>query len=94
MRAKRSGRYMSSTVAAGCTKLPGVTARWLLDHAHELGLRPDERLPTPADLHDADAIWLTSSLRGLAEIRTLDRTPRPHSPLTTPLLTLLGFEAR
>ena len=27
VRAKRSGRYMSSTVAAGCTNEPGVTAR-------------------------------------------------------------------
>ncbi|MEU4478328.1 aminotransferase class IV [Micromonospora sp. NPDC023966] len=71
--------------------LPGVTARWLLDHAGELGLRADERLPTPTDLHEADAIWLTSSLRGLAEVTALDKTPRPHSPLTAPLLTLLGF---
>lgn len=89
-----AGTTLCTVPAAETGVLPGVTARWLLDHAHELGLRPDERLPTPADLHDADAIWLTSSLRGLAEIRTLDRTPRPHSPLTTPLLTLLGFEAR
>ncbi|MEW2329491.1 aminotransferase class IV [Micromonospora chersina] len=89
-----AGTTLCTVPAAETGVLPGVTARWLLDHAHELGLRPDERLPTPADLHGADAIWLTSSLRGLAEIRTLDRTPRPHSPLTTPLLTLLGFEAR
>ena len=27
VRANRSGRYMSSTVAAGCTNEPGVTAR-------------------------------------------------------------------
>ncbi|MFG3302369.1 aminotransferase class IV [Micromonospora chersina] len=89
-----AGTTLCTVPAAETGVLAGVTAGWLLDHAHELGLRPDERLPTPADLHEADAIWLTSSLRGLTEIRTLDRTPRPHSPLTTPLLTLLGFEAR
>lgn len=71
--------------------LPGVTAHWLLDHASELGLTAAEHLPTPTDLHRAEAIWLTSSLRGLAEVRTLDKTPRPPSPLTKPLRTLLGF---
>ncbi|MET8833403.1 aminotransferase class IV [Micromonospora sp. NPDC004540] len=82
------------TVPAGATGiLPGVTARWLLDHAGELGFGTDEDLPTPTDLHEADAIWLTSSLRGLAEIRSLDKTPRPRSPQTPALLTLLGFEA-
>ncbi|MET8911028.1 aminotransferase class IV [Micromonospora sp. NPDC004551] len=89
-----SGTVLCTVPAAETGVLPGVTARWLLDHAVELGLRAEERLITPADLHGADAIWLTSSLRGLAEVHTLDRTPRPSSPLTTPLLTLLGFEAR
>ncbi|MCP3783935.1 aminotransferase class IV [Micromonospora sp. A3M-1-15] len=89
-----AGTTLCTVPAAETGVLPGVTAGWLLDHAHELGLRPDERLPTPADLHGADAIWLTSSLRGLAEVTSLDKTPRPRSPLTTPLLTLLGFEAR
>lgn len=89
-----TGTTLCTVPAEETGVLPGVTARWLLDHADELGLRTEEHLITPADLHEADAVWLTSSLRGLAEIRTLDGTPRPHSPLTTPLLTLLGFEAR
>lgn len=89
-----TGAALCTVPAAQTGILPGVTATWLLDHAHELGLEPEERLPTPTDLHKADAIWLTSSLRGLAEIRSLDKTPRPHSPVTAPLLTLLGFEAR
>ncbi|WP_189198251.1 aminotransferase class IV [Micromonospora fulviviridis] len=89
-----TGTALCTVPAAQTGILPGVTATWLLDHAHELGLQPEERLPTPTDLHKADAIWLTSSLRGLAEIRSLDKSPRPHSPVTAPLLTLLGFEAR
>lgn len=86
-----SGATLCTVPATETGVLPGVTARWLLDHAHELGLATDERLPTPADLHEADAVWLTSSLRGLAEVTSLDGTPRPRSPLTAPLLTLLGF---
>ncbi|WP_433283549.1 aminotransferase class IV [Micromonospora sp. CA-244673] len=79
------------TVPAAATGiLPGVTAGWLLDHADELGFRADERLPTLADLHGADAIWLTSSLRGLAEVRSLDKTPRPLSPHTATAQSLLG----
>ncbi|MET7805597.1 aminotransferase class IV [Micromonospora chersina] len=89
-----TGTTLCTVPAAETGVLPGVTAHWLLDHADELGLTADERLPTPADLHMADGIWLTSSLRGLAEVTALDKTPRPRSPLTTPLLTLLGFEAR
>lgn len=89
-----TGTTLCTVPAAETGVLPGVTARWLLDHAGELGLTAKERLPTPADLHGSDGIWLTSSLRGLAEVTALDRTPRPHSPLTTALLTLLGFEAR
>jgi 4-amino-4-deoxychorismate lyase len=86
-----AGRTLCTVPAAETGVLPGVTARWLLDHAGELGLTAEERLVTPAELHAADAVWLTSSLRGAAEIRSLDQTPRPHSPLTLPLQTLTGF---
>ncbi|GAB3071503.1 aminotransferase class IV [Micromonospora schwarzwaldensis] len=80
------------TVPAAATGvLPGVTAHHLLGRAAELGLTAGERLPTVADLHGAEAIWLTSSLRGPAEVTSLDGTPRPRSPLTPHLHTLLGF---
>ncbi|SCF20757.1 4-amino-4-deoxychorismate lyase [Micromonospora chaiyaphumensis] len=89
-----SGGTLCTVPAATTGILPGVTAAWLLANADELGLTMDERLPTPADLHEADAIWLTSSLRGLAEVVSLNGLPRPRSPLTTPLQTLLGFPPR
>ncbi|WP_091447487.1 aminotransferase class IV [Micromonospora yangpuensis] len=60
--------------------LPGVTARWLLDQAPTIGLSPAERLVTPAELRAADAVWLTSSVRGLAEVRTLDGRRLPRAP--------------
>ncbi|MBY8873031.1 aminotransferase class IV [Micromonospora sp. PLK6-60] len=86
-----SGATLCTVPATETGILPGVTVRWLLDHADELGLRAEERLATPADLHRADGVWLTSSVRGLAELTALDTTPRPSSPRTRALQTLLGF---
>ena len=80
------------TVPAAATGvLPGVTAHHLLARATELGLTAAEHLPTVADLHNAEAIWLTSSLRGPTEVTSLNGTPRPRSPLTPRLQSLLGF---
>jgi 4-amino-4-deoxychorismate lyase len=72
--------------------LPGTTAAHLLTRAPELGLRAEERMITAVELGSTDAIWLVSSLRGLAEARALDGTERPPSPWTPRLLTLLGFD--
>ncbi|WP_425440168.1 aminotransferase class IV [Pseudosporangium ferrugineum] len=71
--------------------LPGTTAAHLLDRAGEVGLRAEERMLGAAELPAVEAIWLASSLRGLAEARTLDGVPRAASPWTPRLLDLLGF---
>jgi 4-amino-4-deoxychorismate lyase len=71
--------------------LPGVTAGWLLARAGALGWAAAERLVTPAELTEADGIWLTSSLRGLAAIRILDGHSLPASAHTARLHALLGF---
>ncbi|WIM96128.1 aminotransferase class IV [Actinoplanes oblitus] len=71
--------------------LPGITAAHLLSLAPSVGLRPAPRMITLPELAEADAIWLASSVRGLAEVVTLDGTVRPRSPWTPRLLTLLGF---
>ena len=72
--------------------LPGTTAAHLLSRAPELGLRAEERMITAADLPTTDAIWLASSLRGLAEARTLNDAARAASPWSPRLLALLGFD--
>ena len=71
--------------------LPGTTAAHLLFRAKELGLRAEERTIKAAELAGTDAIWLASSLRGLAEARTLDGVTRAASPWTPRLLDLLGY---
>ena len=88
-----TGTTLCTVPAAETGILPGTTAAHLLAHAADVGLNPAERMITAAELATTDAIWLASSLRGLAEARTLDGTRRPVSSWTPRLLTLLGFDA-
>jgi len=71
--------------------LPGITAAHLLSSAASVGLRAEERMVTLPELAAADAIWLASSLRGLAEAVSLDGVERARSPWTGRLQALLGF---
>jgi 4-amino-4-deoxychorismate lyase len=71
--------------------LAGITTRWLLEHAGDLGFAAGERMIRPADLVSADGVWLASSVRGLAEIRMLDGKPLGPSPETGRIQALLGF---
>ncbi|MBO4207778.1 aminotransferase class IV, partial [Micromonospora echinofusca] len=80
------------TVPAQATGiLPGVTAGWLLAHAGRLGLTAAERMVTPEQLRASAGVWFTSSVRGLAPVRSLDGRALPDSRYTAELLDLLGF---
>jgi 4-amino-4-deoxychorismate lyase len=85
------GDALCTVPAASTGILPGCTARFLLDHADALGLTPTERMIRPADLPDTDGAWLTSSVRGLAQVRSVDGRPVPDSPYTDRIRRLLGF---
>jgi 4-amino-4-deoxychorismate lyase len=71
--------------------LAGTTAAHLLSRAGELGWTAQERLVRPDALPGARGVWLTSSARGLVEVRSLDDTPLGPSPETTRIAELLGF---
>jgi 4-amino-4-deoxychorismate lyase len=71
--------------------LPGTTSAHLLSRAGGLGLRAEHRMITGAGLTGADAIWLASALRGLAEVTELDGAPRRRSAWTGRLLAALGY---
>ncbi|MFK3984983.1 aminotransferase class IV [Micromonospora sp. NPDC050397] len=88
-----AGETLCTVPAASTGILPGVTAGWLLAHAGSLGWSAAERLVSPAELREAAClgVWFTSSVRGLAEVRTLDGMPLPPSPHTRDLRDLLGF---
>jgi 4-amino-4-deoxychorismate lyase len=72
--------------------LAGTTARWLLDHAADLGWSTAEGMITPAALTGSDGAWFTSSVRGLAAIRRLDGATLPYdAEQTARIRDLLGF---
>lgn len=86
-----SGDTLCTVPPASAPILPGITAAHLLSVAGSVGLGSAERMITLAGLADADAIWLASSLRGLAEAVSLDGVARARSPWTARLQALLGF---
>jgi 4-amino-4-deoxychorismate lyase len=72
--------------------LAGITAQYLLDHAAELGWRAEHRMVRPTELLQAQAVWFTSSVRGVAEVRSIDDHPTGPSPeTTTRVRKLLGY---
>ncbi len=86
------GSTLYTVPAARTGILAGITARWLFDHAHSLGWDTGERMITPAKLGQVTGAWLTSSVRGVAPIRTLDGAELPSSAdATRPIQRLLGF---
>lgn len=74
--------------------LPGTTQGALFAAAKEAGWELGYGPLEPADLLDADAVWLTSSIRLLAPVNTLDGhevgTASIRAELTTELTALLA----
>jgi 4-amino-4-deoxychorismate lyase len=86
------GSILYSVPAEPTGILAGTTARWLLEHAGDLGLTAERRMVTPAELTRCDGVWFTSSVRGLVAIRRLDDATMPYDPtLTAKLQAYLGF---
>jgi 4-amino-4-deoxychorismate lyase len=85
------GDELCTVPPRGTGILPGITVRYVLDHAGELGWRTAERLIRPEELATKDGVWLTSSVRGLVAIRSLDGQPLAPSPHTAELQKLLGY---
>jgi len=60
--------------------LDGVTRRIVLELARESGLPVVLAAPTPAELHDAEEVFLTSSLREVVAVSHVDGVPLRSSP--------------
>lgn len=71
--------------------LPGITARYLFDHADALSLATARRRATVDDLLTADGVWFTSSVRGIVQVIELDGKRLPDSGLTGSLRDVLGY---
>lgn len=86
-----TGGTLCTVPAAPTGILAGVTADHALARCAALGWDADRRMVTPAALATADAVWLTSSLRGPAPVRTLDGHPLPGTAHHDRLRDLLGY---
>lgn len=71
--------------------LAGTTARFVLDHAGELGLTAGEKLVTPAELLASRGVWLASSVRGLVEVTSIDGAALAGAGSTRALQELVGY---
>jgi 4-amino-4-deoxychorismate lyase len=85
------GEELCTVPPQGAGILAGITVRYLLDHAVEIGWRTAEKLIRPTELAQKDGAWLTSSVRGLVAIRSLDGTTFTPSPHTAEMQKLLGY---
>ena len=77
------------TPPLSCGLLAGITRELVLEIAVAEGIPHEERVLHPADLHSADEMFVTSTLKELAPVATLDGAPvgtgRP-GPMTQALL--------
>jgi para-aminobenzoate synthetase/4-amino-4-deoxychorismate lyase len=96
LEAERANLFLASngTLATPPTDgriLPGVGRARVLEIARELELEVDERPVAVADLHEADEVFLTGSVRGVEPVGAVAGTARSAGgPLTTRIATALG----
>jgi branched-chain amino acid aminotransferase len=58
-----------------CAALPGITRAAILELSASLNIPAQERPIVVDELHGADEVFLTSSLRGIAPVRAIDGRP-------------------
>lgn len=63
------------TPPASCAALPGITRSTVLEIATALNVTAREEIVTPEELATAEEAFLTSSLRGIAPLQTIDGHP-------------------
>ncbi len=85
------GRYFTPAAASA---LPGVTVAALARALAREGLLLTEVPTTPAQLHQADGVWLANSLMGLMPVAAIDGETIPISEKSLFLQEILWAEAR
>lgn len=74
------GRLFTPPLTDGA--LPGVTRAWVLRLAAQLGLQVAEQTAKPADLRDAEGVFLTLSSLEIVPVTHLDGVGLRQSPVT------------
>ena len=86
------GRTLHTTPLGATGILAGTTQALLFERAAEAGWQTQTTLATVADLHDSDALWVISSVRGPVEVIELGGHARERRPdLDTEIKKLSGF---
>jgi branched-chain amino acid aminotransferase len=62
--------------------LPGIVRGRVLELCDRLGIATVLRTVSRRELHAADEVFVTSSLRGVVAVTSLDGESRPHGPVT------------
>lgn len=70
--------------------IKGVMRRAVLEAAQRLGIRAAERDMAPAELLDADEVFVTNSLFGIWPVTTLENKSYERGPTTERLMAQLG----
>jgi 4-amino-4-deoxychorismate lyase len=85
-------RTLHTTPLGATGILAGTTQQLLFERAAETGWQTRDTLAPLTDLHDADAVWIISSVRGPVEVIALGETERGRRPdLDTEIKKLCGF---
>jgi branched-chain amino acid aminotransferase len=89
----KGGRLITPRLDVGI--LAGITRRRILEHAAAAGIPSDEALVTPAELAGFEEAFVSSSLRGVLPVRTIDGRALPvPGPITRTLMAAYdGFLA-
>jgi len=88
----QTGDLLTTVPVAGTGVLNSITQRALFAAAELAGYRTGYAPGNAADLLASDGVWLVSSGRGVAQLRTLDGMPVPSQPgVTAELSKLAGF---
>lgn len=74
-----AGTVCTPPLEAGA--LPGITRAAVLELAVRLGLTVQAKLATPETLQAAEAVFLTSSVRGIVQVSALDGCQVPSRPV-------------
>lgn len=81
----KKGALLTPSLASGC--LPGVTRGVVIELAGSHGIPCEELELTPVELHTADELFLTSSIRGLTGVSRYEDKDLVLGPITQTLRT-------
>jgi branched-subunit amino acid aminotransferase/4-amino-4-deoxychorismate lyase len=88
----QGGKLLTPSLASGC--LPGVTRGVVLELAGRLGISCEETDLPAALIHDADEIFLTSSIRGVMGVSRFEKREIPAGEITGKLRLAWNTEVR